>query len=161
MIHPRVSYGGQVGDRLNRTGMDLKGRRGPAVEGAKWRCIRTLPTETILKFRHFVVPSPRIRRERIHVYAASVFTRFGIPTLIRVIRLPLHSRQKVGANRGFLKRKFLSHSSPGKFERSSRNCFSKRGISNLPALERLTGDWALSKNERRLLGATIFGGEVY
>jgi hypothetical protein len=127
--------------------MDLKGRRGPAVAGAKWRCIRTLPAETISKFCHFVIPSPRIKRAHIHVYAASAI---GTPTLIRVIRLPRRSRAKAGAIHGSLKRKSLSHSTPGKFERSSRNCFPKRAISNLPALERLTGD-------RRSMGYTGAG----
>jgi len=77
-----------------------------------------------------------------HIYAASTLL---IPTLIRVIRLPLRSREEGGAIRGPSKRKSLSHSSPGKFERSSRNCFQRWAISNLPVLERLTGDRALSK----------------
>ena len=50
-----------------------------------------------------------------------------------------------GCDPWFLKRKSLSHSSPGKFERSSRNCFQRWAISNLPVLERLSGDRALSK----------------
>ena len=44
----------------------------------------------------------------------------------RVIRLPRRSRAKAGAIRGSLKRKSLSHGSPGKFERSSQNSFQKR-----------------------------------
>ena len=85
---------------------------------------------------------------------------FVIPTLIRVIRLPRRSREEAGAIHGSLKRKFLSHSSPGKFERSSRNCFQRGAISNLPALERLTGDRALSKTRRGVLGATIFAATI-
>ena len=91
---------------------------------------------------------------------------FGIPTLIPVIRLPRRSREEAGATRGSLKRKSLSHSTPGKFERSSRNCFPKRAISNPPALERLTGDrrcmeyttaGALTQTRRRVLGQPSWG----
>jgi len=93
-----------------------------------------------------------------HIYAASTLL---IPTLIRVIRLPRRSREEAGAIRGSLKRKFLSHSSPGKFERSSRNCFQRWAISNLPVLERLIGDRALSKTRRGGAGGNHLCGDDY
>src|SRR4051794_4365385 len=104
----------------------------------------------------------RIKRESIHVYAASAF---GIPTLIPVIRLPCRSRARAGAIRGFLKRKSLSHSTPGKFEPSSQNSFQKAPISNAPVLERWRGDHrfirytgaTLTQNPATAASATVVG----
>jgi hypothetical protein len=120
--------------------------------------------ETISKFRHFVISFAAYKENAhsclrsFHFYAASAFV---IPTLIRVIRLPCRSREEAGAIRGSLKRKFLSHSSPGKFERSSRNCFQRWAIFNLPALERLTEHRALSKTRRGGAGGNHLCGDDY
>src|SRR3954452_25123296 len=80
-------------------------------------------------------------KEREH----SCLRGFGIPTLIPVIRLPCRSRARAGAIGSSLKRKSLSHSTPGKFERSSQNSFQKAPISNAPGLERWRGEPPLHK----------------